>query len=162
MAVTAPAPDPRLTQVDLVWIEARIEHWIRFGAIVADQVVDRCRRRVGFAPGAVFAFVRWSANDRGTVASRLDILQAVAPGEACSTVPGVTPGGRSLLRLAGWPKVRKALAAIDAIEALGVDPTAAAPDHWRHLHTRLAGRTPPRAYSPARHRAWRLRSALDT
>ena len=31
---------------------------------------------------------------------------------------GVTPGGDQLLRLAGWPTVQKALAAIDAVDRL--------------------------------------------
>lgn len=151
----------RLTYVELVWIEARTEHWIRFGQIAADQVLDRRRRHVGFAPGAVFAFVRWTANEVGTVASRLDILRAVESGCPCSTVPGVSPGAESLLRVAGWPRVRQALTAIDAVEALGLDPVDVAPDHWRHVHNRLSGRGRARSYSLARHRAWRLRRALD-
>jgi len=34
----------------------------------------------------------------------------------------VRPGAESLLRISGWPKVEKVLQAIDAIEALGIDP----------------------------------------
>lgn len=158
---TAPPFASHLTVVDLVWIEKQIEHWIRFGPIAAEQMQDRRRRRVGFAPGAVFAFVRWRTNAVGTIVSRIDILRAVAPGCACSTVPGVTPGGESLLRISGWPRVRRALVAIDAVEALGLDPAQAAPDHWRHLHNRLLSRTPARPYDRRRHRAWRLRQALD-
>lgn len=149
-----------LTWVDLVWFERRIERWIRFGTVAGEEILDRRRRRVAFRPAAIFAFVRWAANHVGTVSSRIDILQAVAPGTACSTVPGVTPGGRSLLRIAGWPRVAKVLAAIDAVEALGVDPADAAPDHWRHVHTAVIARIAPRAYSLARHRAWRLRWGL--
>ena len=149
-----------LTWVDLVWFERRIERWIRFGTVAGEEILDRRRRRVAFRSGAVFAFVRWTANDVGTVTSRIDILQAVDTGTAGSTVPGVTPGGRSLLRVAGWPKVAAVLAAIDAVEALGVDPVDAAPDHWRHVHTRVTARIAPRAYSLARHHAWRLRQEL--
>jgi hypothetical protein len=36
-------------------------------------------------------------------------------------------GGGSLLQVSGWPKVEKVLQAIDAIEALGIDPAGAAP-----------------------------------
>lgn len=157
----APLPPSGLTFVELVWIEKQVEHWIRFGPIVAEQMLDRRRRRVGFAPGAVFALVRWRANDIGTVASRIDILRAAVPGRPYSTVPGVTPGGESLLRLAGWPRVRLALGAIDAVEALGLDPAEAAPDHWRHVENRLMGRAPARPYTLRRHRAWRLRQAFD-
>jgi hypothetical protein len=110
-----------LTHVDLIWIEKRVQRWIRFGRVASEQIIDRHRSVVAFAPGGVFAFVRWASNDFGTVVSRVDILRAVPPGEPCSTVGFVRPGGESLLRLSGWQKVERALQAIDAIEALGVD-----------------------------------------
>lgn len=153
--------DPQLTWVELTWVEQQTEHWIRFGRIAAEQILDRRRRRVGFKPGTVFGLVRWQANDVGTIVSRFAVLRAVAPGEACSTTPGVTPGAESLLRLSGWPRVRLALAAVDAVEALGLDPADAAPDHWRHVQNRLMGRTTARPYTLRRHRAWRLRQGFD-
>jgi hypothetical protein len=158
---SSPAASKRLTWVELVWFEKRIERWIRFGRSTDERILDRRRRLVGFEPGALFAFVRWAANDRGTVISRIDILAAAAPGAACSTVPGVTPGGEQLLRLSGWPKVAQVLRCIDAIDALGVDPAAVAPEHWRHVHNRLAAGEAPRPYTRERHRAWLLRRELD-
>ena len=110
--------------------------------------------RRSFAPGSVFAFVRWASNDYGTILSRIDILRAVAPGERFSTVPNVRPGGESLLHLSGWRKVEKVLQAIDAVEALGIDPTDAAPDHWRHVHNRLSAGDQARPYSRTRLEAW--------
>ena len=110
------------TTVDLVWIEGQVERWIRFGRIVQETLTSCSRSTVGFDPGAVFALVRWSSNDYGTVESRIDILRAVQPGASCSTVPSVTPGGEMLLRLSGWPKVEAALFAIDQVEALGLAP----------------------------------------
>src|SRR6516164_4646437 len=127
-----------LTHVDVLWFQKRIENWIRFGRIAEEKVVDRNRRSVSFAPGSIFALVRWASNDYGTVASRIDILRAVRPGERYSTVPYVRPGGEILLRLSGWPKVEKVLQAIDAVEALGIDPADAAPEHWHHIHNRLS------------------------
>ena len=149
-----------LTYVDLTWIEGRIEHWIRFGRIVEEQILDRRRRVVGFAPGIVFAFVRWAANDYGTVLSRIDILRAVAPGGGCVTIPHVRPGGDLLLRVSGWPKVVEVLQAIDAVEQAGIDPADAAPDHWRHVHNRLAAGDGPRPYTWNRHQAWLKRRAV--
>jgi hypothetical protein len=143
-----------LTHVELTWVEKRIESWIRFGRIAEERVIDQQRRVVSFTPGSIFAFVRWTANDYGTVVSRIDILRAVRPGERYSTVPFVRPGGESLLRLAGWPKVEKVLQAIDIVEALAIDPAAAAPEHWRHVHNRLSVGERPRPYTAARHRAW--------
>ena len=59
----------RLTHVELTWLEKRIEHWIRFGQIAEEKILDRRRRIVSFTPGGVFAFVRWASNDFGTIIS---------------------------------------------------------------------------------------------
>ena len=155
-----PCPADALTHVELTWIEARIEYWIRFGREAAERIVDRRRRVLSFAPGSVFAFVRWAANDFGTVMSRLDIVRAAAPGAPYQTLPFVHPGGDILLKVEAWPKVERVLQSIDAIEALGIDPIATAPDHWRHVHNRLAAGDEPRAYSLEQHRAWLLRRSV--
>ncbi|MCA1200162.1 DUF2840 domain-containing protein [Sphingomonas sp. R647] len=148
------------TTVDLFWVEDQNERWIRFGHPVCDAILDRRRRRLAFAPGSVFAYVRWASNDYGTALSRLAIVRAVWPGERCSTLVGVHPGGDLLLDLSSWARVARAFAAIDAIEDLGIDPAFAAPDYWRHVHNRLSVGYPPRAYSRARHRAWLLRQEV--
>jgi hypothetical protein len=146
-----------LTHVELTWIEKTIEFWIRFGREVAEQIIDRRRRVVSFAPGSVFAFVRWTSNDYGTALSRLDVIRAVRAGEHCQTLPFVRPGGDILLRADGWPKVERVLQIIDAIEARGIDAIDVSPDHWRHVHNRLTAGEPPRAYSEQQHRTFLLR-----
>lgn len=98
-----------LTEVELLWLEKRIENRIRSGRIIEERKIDRQRRVLSFAPGSIFAFVRWTSNDFGTVISRIDILRAVRPGQRCSTVPYVAPGVEILLRLSGWPKVERVL-----------------------------------------------------
>ena len=150
-----------LTHVELIWKEKQIEHWIRFGHDVAEQILDRRRRVLSFTPNSIFAYVRWAANDYGTVVSRIDILRAVVRGEAFSTVGYVRPGGEILLRASGWPKVERVLHAIDAVEQAGVDPADACPDHWRHVHNRLAAGEEPRPYTRKRHAAWLLRQKSD-
>jgi Protein of unknown function (DUF2840) len=143
-----------LTSVELLWLEKRIENWIRFGRVADEQILDKRRRIVSFAPGSIFAFVRWTSNDFGTVISRIDILRAVAPGQRCATVPYVRPGGDILLGLSGWPKVERVLQLIDTVEALGIDPVDAAPDYWHHIHNRLSVNETPRPYTRSRHQAW--------
>ena len=126
------------------------------------QILDRRRRILSFAPGSIFAFVRWASNDFGTVVSRIDIVRASRRGEAFSTLPFVRPGGEILLRISGWPKVERVLQAIDAVEALGIDPADAA------SRSLAASPQPPRApatsrapYSRDQHRAWLLRRRID-
>ena len=148
------------TAIELIWIEKRLEHWIRFGRIASERIVSRKTRIVAFRPDAVVAFVRWSANDFGTIHSRIDILRAVRPGEPYTTAPFVRPGGELLLSIQGWPKVRKILETIDGIEAEDLDPCDVAPEHWRHVHNRLSAGEPARAYTAERHRAWLKRKAL--
>lgn len=155
------SPQGGITLVELTWIEQETERWIRFGTPLSDQILDRRRRLLAFAPDSVFAFVRWASNDYGTVLSRLDIVRAVAAGEPYSTLPCVTPGGELLLGLRGWPRVRAGLGLIDAVEDLGFDAATIAPDYWRHVHSRLVAGERPHAYSPARHRAWLLRRRIS-
>lgn len=154
---SAHADNAAVTHVELTWFEKRIEHWIRFGRDAEETILDRRRRVLSFAPDTVFAFVRWAANDFGTVVSRIDIVRAVSRGEPYQTLPFVRPGGEILLRISGWPKVERVLQAIDAVDALGIDPADAAPDHWRHVHNRLGAGDEPRPYTRDQHRAWLLR-----
>ena len=150
-----------LTRVELLYIEGKIERWIRFGRQEKEELLDARRRALYFAPGSIFAFVRWAGGDYGTLVSRIDILRACAPDAPLTTVPGVTPGAECLLRISGWPKVEHVLAAIDQVEALNIDPADACPDHWRHVHNRISAGVAARAYDRARHRAWLLRRSVE-
>jgi hypothetical protein len=132
-----------LTTVELLWLEKRIENRIRFGRPVAEQIVDRRRRILSFAPGTLFAFVR-----------------AATPGQRYSTVPWIKPGGDILLRLTGWSKVERVLQLIDAVEALDIHPADVALDYWHHVHNRLSVNETPRPYTRARHQAWLHRQRI--
>ena len=161
VVVEAPPPSAdQLTWVELVFDPGRTERWIRFGQAVDQRIVSRRNRFVAFRPGVVFAYVRWAANAYGTVVSRLDILQAADPTRDRVAIPGVVPGAVSLLRLSGWPRVRRALDLIDAVEAGGFEPGEVAPDYWRHVHARITVSLPPLAYTAERHRAFRLRQQV--
>ncbi|MEI9426253.1 DUF2840 domain-containing protein [Mesorhizobium sp. Cs1299R1N3] len=149
------------TFVELLWLKKRIENYIRFGKSVENRIIDRSRRVIAFAPGSIFAFVRWTANDFGTVASRIDILRAVGAGRRCSSVAYVRPGAEILLTAIGWPNVEKILEIIDAVEAISIDATDVSPEYWRHVHSRLAARESPRPYTRQRHEAWLLRRRIE-
>jgi hypothetical protein len=150
-----------MTEVELLFYRDRINHWVRFGQPADERIIDRRRRILCFAPGAIFAFVRWEANDHGTVLSRIDVLRAPDRTAPISTIPGVRPGGEILLRLAGWSRVKQTLDRIAAIEAIAIDPADVAPEHWRHVQNRVTAHAPVRPYTREQHAAWLLRRAAS-
>jgi len=150
-----------LTEVELIHLEGKVERWVRFGREREERILDRRRRVLAYAPGSLFAFVRWASNDYGTLVSRIDVLRAVSAGEPFSTVPFVTPGAEILLRISGWPKVERVLAAIDQVEAVELRAEDACPDHWRHVGNRITAGETPRAYTRERHVAWLLRRRIS-
>lgn len=151
-----------LTHVTLVWHKGRREDWLKFGKPVANRIIDRRCRQESYCPGQIFALVCWAANDYGTTHSSLYIVRAAQAGDQIIPVPQVDPGGDLLLSVHGWTKVTSVFRLIDAIEASGIDPCEVAPDHWRHVHNRIAARETPRGYSPPRHRAWLQRKKLSS
>lgn len=148
------------TCVELIWLKGRLQRWIRFGRPAAEVIHDRRRRTLMFPEGSIFGLVHWEAGEYGTTLSRLWVLRAAGPGEPFDQVPFVNPGAEVLLDLKTWVKVRAGLEAIDAIEALGINPERVCPDHWRHVSSRIAVAEPPSPYTRARHRAWLSRKRL--
>jgi hypothetical protein len=143
-----------LTTVEILWLEKRIENSVRFGRPVSEKVLDRNRRVLSYAPGSIFAFVRWTSTDFGTIYLASISCAPRYRDSAIRPYPWIAPGGESLLRLSGWPKVEQVLQSIDSIEALGIHPADVAPDYWHHVHNRLSVNETPRAYTRSRHQAW--------
>ena len=156
-------PDPAQSpaaDVELIWLEGRVQRWIRFGRPIAERLIDRRRRVLSFASGAVFAVVHWEGGKYGTTLSRIWVLQVSSAGAPGVAVPHVTPGVEILLDLKSWTKVQAVLATIDAIEAQGLRPHSVAPDHWCHVGGRIAVAQTPSPYDRQRHRAWLMRKRL--
>jgi len=144
-----PASTP-LTRVALAYIEPRFKLYLRFGEPARTHQLDRWRRCAVFLPGAMLCRIRW----------QLMVMQACTPLDAAQRIPGVQPGARLLLHAEGENQVRAVLERIDAIEALGIAPSAASPVYWRTLANRLAARLPLPEYTAERHAAWLTGRAL--
>ncbi|WP_249977362.1 DUF2840 domain-containing protein [Vreelandella olivaria] len=149
-----------LTRVSLAYIESRFKLYLRFGEPARTLRLDRWRRVAVFLPNVVFCRVRWQANDYGTIRWQLMVMQACTPLDAMQRIPGVQPGAHLLLHAEGDNPVRAVLERIDAIEALGIAPTAVSPAYWRTLANRLAARVPLPDYTAERHAAWLSGRAL--
>lgn len=153
---------PDIVDIELIWIEKRIQYWLRFGDPRSDTIIDRRRKRVSFAPPDIFALVLWKSNDHGTVFSQINILQAVRGAGEALTIDRLSGPAISLLSVTGWPKVKRVLEQIDAVEALDIDPKTVCPDHWRHVQSRIESGENPRVYTPERHTVWLERGQLES
>jgi len=142
-----------LTRVEIVFLPEFVNHWLRFGQADEWQDLDRRRAFAYFRPGRVFGYVRWEASEYGTQAWRLFVVRSGGAAFPLDRVPGITPGGELLLDADGAAAVKRALAAIDAIEALGIDPADVSPVYFLHVHNRLRSRLPVRPYTSERHAA---------
>lgn len=161
-SLQAMAPQrPAGMRVSLAFVEHRVNVWLRFGQPTVEIVLDRWRRVAMFMPRKVCCRVKWIGNDYGTALWQLMVLQAPTPFEDAQRVAGVLPGARILLRADGEVGVKAVLAAIDAIEALGIDPCAVAATYWRTIGNRLAARQPLPTYTAERHAAHLAREALQ-
>lgn len=74
------------------------------------------------------------------------------------TLASVIVGGERLLHVENLTHVSQVLEMVDAMEADGIDPCDASPDHWRDVAARLNGGRQIRPYTRARHAAWLQRS----
>lgn len=157
----APVPMPTPMKVSLAFVEQRVNVWLRFGRPAREIVLDRWRRVAVFLPGAVCCRVKWFGNDFGTALWQLMVLQAPTPLDGMQRISGVSPGARILLRADSEHRVKAVLAAVDAIEAAGIDPCAVAPVYWCMAGNRLAARLPLPTYTPERHAAHLARGALQ-
>lgn len=140
-----------LTRVALLFLPERANDWLRFGAPLKEERIDRRRAVASFAPGELFGYVRWRANGFGTELWRAHVLRAGSPGDALQTIPGVTPGAEILVSTAGVARVKRLLALVDTIEASEVAPEDVPESYWRMAQNRLASGLPLRGYTAAEH-----------
>ncbi|WP_400564382.1 DUF2840 domain-containing protein [Pseudomonas aeruginosa] len=122
-----------LTRVALAHFSQQIRVWLRFGQPAHMLRLDWWRSVAIFLPGTVFCRVRCQIGGRESARHELVIAQAATPLDALARIPGVRPGARLLLHVAGHKAVGAVLAHLDAIEADGVSLAGMSPAYWRTL-----------------------------
>ena len=142
-----------LTRVSLIFVNQRMNVYLRFGRPHCTRRVDRFRSLVFFRPGSVFGRIWCEANDYGTTRWELMVLRAGSPRQTLQRVVGIAPGATVLLHVRGPKKLSSALQLIDAIEAQQIDCADVPPGYWRTIHNRFAGRTEAAVYTPEQHTA---------
>jgi len=138
-----------LTRVDLAFYPDTVNHWLRFGEPLHIEILDRRRSRAIFTPCAVFAYVRWQANEYGTQSWRCFILQATEPGHVVTGVAGVHPGARILVNVRGSTYSKRLLAFLDNLEKCAGNLCNVSPAYWRQVQLRLPLRIDPHPYDVA-------------
>jgi Protein of unknown function (DUF2840) len=149
-----------LTRVSLIFVEQRMNVYLRFGQPQCVQRIDPVRSFAFFQHGAIFGRIWWEANAFGTTRWELMVLQAGAPNQGIHRVVGIAPGAGVLLHVRGPKNVPLALQLIDAIEAQQIHCADVASTYWRTVHNRLAGRTEAHVYRPEQHAAHLLAETL--
>src|SRR5690606_40003716 len=126
-AFTAPYDDAPLTRVSLLYIEQRINLYLRFGCPLRVHQIDRWRRCAVFPPAQLFCRICWESNDYGTTRWQLMVLQSGRPEERMQRVRGVRPGAHTPLKVEGERNGRAVLSQIDASEARWIEAGDGAP-----------------------------------
>ena len=142
-----PRKDDHLTRVDLAFYPDTVNDWLRFGAPWRLEHLDRRRSRAWFRPHATFSYVRWRANEYGTQSWRCFVLQAAAPAEIATRVPGVHPGAHVLVNVSGVTYSKRLLSLFDDLEIIVNDLSDVSPAYWRQAQLRVPLKLEPHAYA---------------
>jgi len=132
------------TLVQLHFVRGMINHRLRFGQPEANIKLDEYRTLALFPDGSIFGYVRWRANEYGTIAWRVYVLKAQAGGYL-SHVVGITPAVKILVSAQGRPAVKRCFTALDKVEkdaggALDLVPES----YWTVFNNALSLRKSPR------------------
>ncbi|MHA7774681.1 DUF2840 domain-containing protein [Roseibium sp. M-1] len=142
-----------LTVVDLVFYPEFRNDRLRFGAPRQRLTLDKRRALAVFRPGALFGYLRWTANEFGTQIWSLAVGRTARPGEPITRLQGVRPGAEILLQLSGAARVKRILKHLDALETSGFALPEISPAYYRHLHNRSLTGFGFRPYSIGQQRA---------
>lgn len=144
-----------LTRVELFYLEAQVNYWLRFGNFSADKNIDRRRAFVWFKPQQTFCYIRWWANEYGTQGWTMGILRSCLPSAInLQTYPGISPGAKILLDIKGSTYVKRTLSIFDDIEEYGINLCEVSPNYYRYLGLCINNRKSPHPYTTAQHKAW--------
>ena len=103
------------TLVQIHFVRGMINHRLRFGKPEAKTKLDKYRSLASFPEGSIFGYIRWRANEYGTIDWRVYVLKAQADG-FISKVAGVAPAVKILVSAQGKPAAQRCLKALDKLE----------------------------------------------
>lgn len=133
-----------LTQVQIHFVKNIINHRLLFGE--PDEIIklDRYRRLAVFNPNQIFGYIRWRANQYGTVEWKLYVLKSGGAGQM-TQVSGISPAIKILVSISGRERMKRALLLMDRIKANAKDGLLGVPEsYWKVVESCLMRNRPLR------------------
>ena len=139
-----------LTHMQIHFVKDIINHRLLFGEPIETIKLDRFRRLAVFKPQSIFGYIRWRANNFGTVDWRLYVVKTGHEG-LMTQVRGISPAVKLLVSVSGRDPMKRALSVMDDIKAQSINGLIGVPEsYWQAVHTSLLLRKPlhelPRHY----------------
>ena len=105
-----------LTHVQIHFVKDIINHRLLFGAPYELIKLDKYRRLAVFKPNEIFGYIRWRANQYGTVEWRLFVVKSGVAGYM-TQVHGISPAVKVLISVSGRERMKRALSALGVLKA---------------------------------------------
>ncbi|WP_026941033.1 DUF2840 domain-containing protein [Hellea balneolensis] len=139
-----------ITHVQIHFVKDIINHRLLFGDPVEIIKLDRFRRLAVFKPQSIFGYIRWRANNFGTIDWKLYVVKSGTEG-LMTQVRGISPAVKLLVSVSGRDPMKRGLAVMDDIKAQSKNGLIGVPEsYWQAVHTSLLLRKPvhelPRHY----------------
>lgn len=148
-----------LTVVEILFQRDRRNYYITFGKGEYRRL-SPTRAEERFAPGQLWGYVRWEANEYGTQHWEAWVLRAGAPGQEITTVPGVQPGAQVILCARGAARVHRYFESLDMLDNIGIPHADVSASYWRRLSLAIYTRVPAPPYTQERHAAYLARRSI--
>jgi len=131
--------------IQLHLVKGIINHRLRFGEPSDVLRLDKYRSIATMPVGSIFGYIRWKANEFGTIDWRVYVLKAQHSG-FLSEIKGVTPAVKILVGAQGKLAAKRCLKALDTLEAQASGKLETVPEsYWSVFNNALLLRKSPRA-----------------
>ncbi len=132
------------THTQIHFVKGVVNHRLLFGEPIEKVKLDRFRRLAVFKPDQIFGYIRWRANQYGTVDWRLYVVKS---GVDCqmTVIQGISPAAKILVTISGRDRMKRALRVMDSIKANTKDGFFGVPEsYWQVVQNSIIRNTPLR------------------
>ena len=126
-----------LTHVQIHFVKDIINHRLLFGEPYELITLDRFRRLAVFTPNEIFGYIRWRANQYGTVEWRLFVVKSGVAGHM-TQIQGISPAVKILISVSGRNGMKRALSTLDVLKENTKNGLQGVPEsYWKVVQSAL-------------------------